>query len=220
MMTDHDLLSVYDVVVAVTDRFSQAVRHIAAALGFGQHLPNRQFAAQHRRQKLQLLLFSAKLEHRRRHQASKRVKNRTEGQTIAIDFSFQNKLMIEGETRAAVLNGIGGKEPALLSELARELPAELILLVVFSRRPARRPAQMLAAAHVLGQPITHLFAKRADLRCVRLYTEIHNLTPFFRYAGSDPVLQFVTAGDYKYYFGVQRHFFSAGVEVTGPMPQT
>ena len=44
MMADHDLLAVDDIVIAVANRFGLAVGDVAAAVRFGEHLPDANFA--------------------------------------------------------------------------------------------------------------------------------------------------------------------------------
>jgi hypothetical protein len=39
MVADHDFLAVDNVIIAVADRFGLAIRNIAAAMRFGEHLP-------------------------------------------------------------------------------------------------------------------------------------------------------------------------------------
>ena len=178
MMADQNFLPVDDVVLAVAYRFGLAVGHVAAALRLGQHLPDGKLAARHRRQEFHLLFLRAELHQRRRHQTRQSVKDRTERQTVAVDFGFEHELMIESQTGAAVFHWIRRKQPALLTQFSGQRAAKTVFLIVLPRRPIARPAQMLAALHVFRQPGAHLLAKRADLGSVLLQAKVHGDSPF------------------------------------------
>jgi len=85
-----------------------------------------------------------------------------------IDFGFEDELMIQAQTGAAVFHRIGGKQPTLLAQLGGQRAAKFVLFIILSRRPVARPAQMLAAFHIFRQPGAHLLTKLADLRAILL----------------------------------------------------
>ena len=168
MMADQDLLTVDDIIIAVADRLGQAVGDIAAALRFRKHLPYRQFAAHHRRQKLGFLLLGAELHQSRRHQARQGIENRSQRQAVTVDLGFENELVIETHTAAAKFLRVGREKPPFSAQLARQGAAKFILFVVFPGRPVTRPAQMLATLHIFRQPGAHRLTKRANLPAIRL----------------------------------------------------
>src|SRR4029079_16949690 len=121
------------------------------AVGLRQYLPDADFGAGDRRQKLALLLFGSPANQHGRDDSGGWLKDVGQVEAVFEELGFEYHLVIDGETGAAVFLRINRKQPTLGSELLRKTAAKLVLLAVFTGRPGGRPPQVLRSAHVLAE---------------------------------------------------------------------
>src|SRR4030095_451231 len=159
MMTHHNFLTIDDVIVAVADRFGLAIRDIAAAMRFGQHLPDTDFGAGNRRQEFTFLLLGAPADQNRRDNTCQGIEYMGQVEPILEELGFQHHLVIHRKPRSAVFFGINGKKPAFCPEFFGETAAELILVFVFASGPGGGPAQVLVTTHLFRQPGADFLSK-------------------------------------------------------------
>src|SRR5713226_2069701 len=82
MVTDHHLLTVDDIIIAVADRFGLAIGDVTSAVGLRQHLPNANFGACDRRQEFTFLLFRPPPNQYRRDNACQRIEHMRQVQRV------------------------------------------------------------------------------------------------------------------------------------------
>src|SRR3989338_10602062 len=118
--------------VAISDRLSLAVGHVASALRLGEHLPDRYLPAKNRREKFPFLLFAAPLQDDRRDNARDRVEDMVKAETVLGKLGLKHRLVMDREPRAPVLRGEHRKQPAFSSQPAGQMAPEPVLLLVRS----------------------------------------------------------------------------------------
>jgi len=93
---------------------------------------------------------------------------------------FEHHLVVDRELGAAILFGIEREQPALGAEFFGQAAAKLVLVGIFASRPGSRPAQVLVAFELLGEPSADLVAKFHDMGRICTDIKIHGSLLFSR----------------------------------------